>query len=103
LGFPEDAIPLNPGGGVLHGFGSKTAAVDAAVDFAVEQSRGFEDAQVLGNGGQRDVEGSGKFGDGSFAAGQPRENGAPCGIGKRPERGIERAIVAGSGIFNHMV
>ena len=77
--------------------------MDAAVDFAVEQSRGFEDAQVLGNGGQRDVEGSGKFGDGSFAAGQPRENGAPCGIGKRPERGIERAIVAGSGIFNHMV
>jgi hypothetical protein len=77
--------------------------VDPAVDFAPEQSRGFEDAQVLGNGGQRDVEGSGKFGDGSFATGQPRENGAPCGIGKRPERRIERSVVASGRIVNHMV
>jgi hypothetical protein len=77
--------------------------VDAAVDFTPEQARGFEDAQMLGDGGERDVEGSGKFGDGSFAAGQPLENSAPCGIGKRPERRIERGVVAGGGIVNHMV
>ena len=77
--------------------------MDAAVDFAAEQSCGFEDAQVLGDGGQRDVEGSGKLGDGGFAAGQPRENGTPCGIGKRPERRIERGVVAADGIVNHMV
>jgi hypothetical protein len=58
---------------------------------------------VLGDGREREVEGSGKFGDGGFAAGQPRENGAPCGIGKRPERRIERRVVAGGGIVNHMV
>lgn len=77
--------------------------MDAAVDFTPEQARGFEDAQVLGDGGQRDVEGSGKFGDGGFAAGQPRKNGAPGGIGKRPERRIERGVVAADGIVNHMV
>jgi hypothetical protein len=77
--------------------------VNPAVDFAVEQSRGFENAQVLGDGRQRDVEGRGKFADGSFAAGQPREDGPPCGIGKRPERRIERGVVAGGGIVNHMV
>jgi hypothetical protein len=77
--------------------------MDAAVDFTPEQACGFEDAQVLGDGGQRDVEGSGKFGDGSFAAGQPRENGAPGGIGERPERRIEWGVLAGGGIVNHMV
>ena len=77
--------------------------MDAAVDFSPQQAGGFEDAQVLGDGRERDVEGSGEFGDGSFAAGQPRENGAPCGIGKRPERRIDRSVVAGHGIVNHMV
>lgn len=77
--------------------------MDAAVDFTPEQAGGFEDAQVLRNGRERDVEGSGKFSDGSFAAGQPRKNGAPCGIGKRPERRIERGVLAGDGIVNHMV
>ena len=77
--------------------------MDAAVDFTPEQARGFEDAQVLGDRGQRDVEGRGKFGDGSFAAGQPRENGAPGGIGERPERRIEWGVLAGRGIVNHMV
>ena len=77
--------------------------MDAAVDFTPEQARGFENAQVLGDGRQRDVEGSGKFGDGGFATGQPRENGAPGGIGKGPERRIERGVVGGGGIVNHMV
>ena len=57
--------------------------MDAAVDFTPEQARGFKHAQVLGDGRERDVEGSGKFGDGSFAAGQPRK-GAPCGIWRAP-------------------
>jgi hypothetical protein len=77
--------------------------VDAAVDFTPEQARGFEDAQVLGDRRERNVEGRSKFADGGFAAGQPPENGTPCGIGKRPERRIERAVVAGDRIVNHMV
>ena len=77
--------------------------MDPAGDFAVEQAGGFEDAQVLGDGRERDVEGGRKFGDGGFATGQPREDGAPCGVGKGPERRIERGVVAGGGIVNHMV
>ena len=103
MAFPEDAVGFDPGCGVLHRSGSKAAAVDAAVDFTPEQSCGLEDTQVLGDGRERDIEGSGKFGDGGFATGQPRENGAPRGIGKRPERRIERSVVAGDGIVNHTV
>jgi hypothetical protein len=103
LRFPEDPVGFNPGSGVLHRSWSEAAAVDAAGDFAPEQASGFENAQVLGDRGQRDVEGRGKLGDGGFAAGQARENGAPRGIGKRPERRIERGIVPGGGIVNHMV
>ena len=77
--------------------------MDAAVDFTPEQAGGFEDAQVLGDRGERDVEGSGEFGDGSFAAGQPRENGAACGVGKRSEGRIEWRVVVGGRIVNHMV
>jgi len=77
--------------------------VDPAVDFAVQQAGGFQDAQVLGDGRQRDLERSGKFGDGSFAAGQPRENGAPCGIGKGPERRIKWSVIASDWIVNHVV
>jgi hypothetical protein len=50
LRFPEDAVRLDPGSGVLHRSWSEAAAVDPAVDFAVEQAGGFEDPQVLGDG-----------------------------------------------------
>jgi hypothetical protein len=103
LAFPEDAVRVDPCGGVLHRSWSEAAAVDPAADLSVEQARGFEDAQVLGDGRERDVERSGKFGDGSFAAGQTGEDGAPCRIGERPERRIERGVVASGGIVNHMV
>jgi hypothetical protein len=76
--------------------------VDAAVDFALQKSRGFEDAQVFGNRRQGNVEGFRQFRDGSFALGQPRENGAARGVGERAESGIERG--AGSRrIVNHTV
>ena len=50
LGLPEAAIALDPGGGILHRLRRKATAVDAAIDFAAEQSGGFENAQVLGDG-----------------------------------------------------
>jgi hypothetical protein len=54
--FPEGAVLVDPSGGILHGLGSEAAAVDAAVDFALEKSRGFEDAQVFGNRRQGNIE-----------------------------------------------
>ena len=95
LGFPEDAVGFDPRGGILHGLGSEAAAVDAAVDFALEQAGGFENAQVLGDGRKGDVEGCGKFGDGGFALGQAGQDGAAGGIGERAESGVEQACAGG--------
>ena len=47
LGFPKSAVLLDPGGGRLHRSGGKATAVDAAVDLAVKQAGGFEDAEML--------------------------------------------------------
>ena len=41
LGFPEEAVLRNPGGGVAHGLRSQTAVMDAAGDAAFEQAGGF--------------------------------------------------------------
>jgi hypothetical protein len=99
LVFPEGAVPLNPGGGILHGLGSQAAAVEAAVDFAAEQAGGLQHAEVLGDSRERDVEGRGELGDGGSALGEARENGAARGIGESAEGGVERR----AGIVNHVV
>lgn len=69
LGLPEAAIALDPGGGILHRLRRKATAVDAAIDFAAEQSGGFENAQVLGDGRERNIERRGELGDRGFAEG----------------------------------
>jgi hypothetical protein len=63
---------LDPAGGLLHGVGRETAAVNAAVDFAAEETGGFQDAKVLGDGRERDIKGGGQFSDRGFASGQAR-------------------------------
>jgi hypothetical protein len=77
--------------------------VDAAVDFALQKSRGFENTQVLGNGRQGDVEGFRQFRDRGFALGQARQDGAAGGIGERAEGGVERGATGGLRIVNHTV
>ena len=69
LGLPEAAIALDPGGGIFHRLRRKATAVDAAIDFAAEQSGGFENAQVLGDGRERNIERRGELGDRGFAEG----------------------------------
>jgi hypothetical protein len=106
LVLPEDAIVLDPAGGVFHGLGSEAAAVDAAVDFAAQQAGALQDAQMLGHGRERDVEGRGELGDCSFAEGQAGEDGSAGGIGEGAEGGVEQGGVGERGerqTFNHMV
>ncbi len=76
--------------------------MNAAVDFALEQSGGLQNAEVLGDGGERNCEGGGQLGDGGFAEGQAGQNGAARGIGERAKGGIERRAV-GRIIVNHTV
>jgi hypothetical protein len=77
--------------------------VDAAVDFAVEQSGRFENAQVLGDGGERNIERRGELGHRGFAEGQARQDGAAGRVGQGPESGVEGSIGGGRRIVNHMV
>jgi hypothetical protein len=101
LGFPEGAVMVDPGGGAFHGFGVEAAAMNAAVDFAAEQAGGFEDAEMLGDGGEGHSEWGGKGFDGGFAAGEAGEDGAAGGVGESGEGGVE--VRSGGGIVNHTV
>jgi hypothetical protein len=67
LKFPERAVLLDPGSRILHRLGGQSATVNAAIDFAFEQARGFQDAHVFRNGRQRNAEGLREFGDHGFA------------------------------------
>jgi hypothetical protein len=73
--------------------------VDSAIDGAGQQAGGVEDAQMFGNGGQRDVERFGELRDGGFTAGQASQDGAAGGVGE----GAEGAVESGRRIVNHMV
>ncbi len=102
LFFPEDAVVLDPLRDGLHGLGSEAAAVDAAVDFALEEAGRFEHAEMLGDGGKGKGEGRGELGDGGLAVREAGEDGAAGGVGERGEGGVERNDGA-RGIVNHTV
>ena len=99
MNFPEGAVLLDPGSRILHRLGSQSATVDAAIDFALEQARGFQDAHVFRDGRQRNPEGLRKFRDHGFALREANQNSAASGIGKRAKGGIQRR----RRIVNHTV
>lgn len=90
---------VDPLRGGLHGFRCQAAAVNAAVNLALEKAGGFEYAEVLGDGGKGERERLGELGDRGFALSQAGEDGAACGVGESGERSVERGI----GIVNHVV
>ncbi len=71
----------------------------AAIDLTFEQPCGFQHAQVLRDSRQRNAERLREFRDHGFALCEASQDGAPGGIGKRAERGIQRCRE----IVNHMV
>jgi hypothetical protein len=73
--------------------------MDAAVDFTLEEAGGFKNAQMLGDGGERERERFSEFGNGGFAQSEAGQDGATGGVGEGSESGVER----GRGIVNHMV
>ena len=90
---------LDPLRGGFHGFWGEAAAVDTAVDFALEQTRRFENTDVFGDGWEGEWKWFGEFSDGGFALRQAGKNGAAGGIGEGGEGGVERSGL----IVNHMV
>lgn len=73
--------------------------MNAAVDLAAQQAGGFENAQMLGDGGQRHGERPGKIFYGSLALRKTGQDGAAGGVGESAEGGVQ----AGGGIVNHTV
>jgi hypothetical protein len=73
--------------------------MNAAVDFPLEETGGFEDAEMLGDGGERERERLGELGDGGFAVSEAGKDGAASGVRECGESGVERC----GGIVNHMV
>ena len=90
LHFPERAVLLDPGSRILHRLGGQSATVNAAIDFAFEQARGFQDAHVFRDRGQRNAEGLRELGDYGLTLCEAGQDGAAGGIGERAKRGIQR-------------
>jgi len=73
--------------------------VNAAVDLAVKQAGGFEDAEMLRDGGEGHGERYGKAFNGGFPLREAGQDGAAGGVGKGAEGGVQ----AGGEIVNHTV
>ncbi len=73
--------------------------MNAAVDFAAKQAGGFEDTQMLGDGGQGHGERRSKIFNGGFALRQAGQYGPARGVGEGAKGGVQ----AGGGIVNHKV
>jgi hypothetical protein len=99
LRFPERAVLLDPGGRVLHGLSGQPAAVHPAVDLALKQACGLQNAHMLRDGWQRNSEGFGKLCDHGLTLRQAGQDGAAGGIGERTKGGIQGR----GGIVNHSV
>jgi hypothetical protein len=73
--------------------------MNAAVDLALEQAGGLQDAEMFGDSGERNVKRSSEFGDSGFALGQTDEDGSAGGVGQGAESGVQNA----GRIVNHTV
>jgi hypothetical protein len=91
LRFPELPVVRDPPGGARERRGRQPAVMDPAVARARDQAGVLENAKVLGNGRQRDVERLGELGHGRLAVGEARHHRAPGGIGERAKRRVEGA------------
>ncbi len=73
--------------------------MNAAIDVAAEQAGGFEDAEMLGDGGKGHGEWRSKTFNGGFSLREACQDSATGGIGEGPKGGVE----SGDGIVNHTV
>src|SRR5881628_1746433 len=80
--LPVAPVILDPVGDVLERIRLEPAGPPLRLAAALDQARALEHLQVLGNGGQADVEGLGQFQYRAFARGEPRKDRAPRGIGE---------------------
>src|SRR4051812_46118325 len=99
---PELAVSLEPIDRILERSRLEPAGAALGVAPTRDESCAFQDLQVLGDGGQADVERLGKLVDRHFSRGEAREDGAAGGVGQGSERGVE-AVVLGHRVVNLQV
>ena len=99
LPFPQNPVASDPEGSVFHGSPHETAPAHPTVLLSGEKPRAFEDAEMLRDGGKRNVEGFGQRRHRRLAAGQAGEDG-PAG---RVRQGRKSRVKGVSLILNHMV
>jgi len=87
--FPEAAIELHPAGGLGHRRGVEREQVLAALHRAGDEAGALEDADVLRDGVERDVEGLGDLGDAPLPRAQPVQDRAAGVVGEGDEDVIE--------------
>ncbi len=69
----------------FEGFGIELAGSILSLTGTFYQASVFEDFEVLGDGGEGDIEGFGELVNGAFAGGESGEDSSPSGIGKGGE------------------
>lgn len=98
-GIPELFVPIQPRERALER-APLEPATDHAADLATfDESRFFEDAEMLDEAGQRHRKGIGQCADRAFSVAQPRQHRTPRGIGERGKDGVQMRL----SILNHLV
>jgi hypothetical protein len=88
--FPELPGFDNPACCVDHGARVQTAAVDASLLAARNESGAFQDSQVPRDRRGRDTVGRGQVAHGRFTARQMADDSPPDRVGQGGEHGVER-------------
>ena len=99
--LPHRLLGGYPGSSVIERGRVKGEDVLPTDDPAPHQSRPLQDTDVLGDGVQGHGERRGNLGDTRIPLGQAAHDGAPGGIGKGQERGVELLGISSS--FNLLV
>lgn len=89
LPLPEDPVARDPAGGLFHGLSHEAAPVHPAVPLPGQKPRTLENLEVLGDGGERHVEGLGERRHRGLAARQALEDRPSGRIGQGPEGRVE--------------
>ena len=77
--------------------------MNAAVNLALQQASGFQDAEMLGDRGKRYRKGRGQFGDRGVSVREAGKDGAAGRIGQSAKGGVEGSTRSPASILNHMV
>lgn len=87
--LPESAIVFDVGVGGLEGFGIKAAGAELGLAGAFNEASVFKDFEMLGDGGESDVERGRKLVDGAFAGRELGKDGPTGWISEGGEGGGE--------------